>query len=227
MSEKHDCGGDAAAYVLGALGRQEADAFQAHMAECVVCRDEVATLQQVSDSLEMAVPQYEAPKGLRREVMRAVRAEPRGKARAPARRWTLPGSLVSVRPAPAAGLAVVIAAIAVIAIGTSGGSSATQVYPASIGQAEVRVTGGHGELVVQKLRDPGAGRIYEVWLGRPGHKPAPTSTLFSVTASGRSDVGLPGSLKGVDEILVTSEPAGGSQVPTRAPVIVAPLTKSA
>ena len=40
MSGQHDCGADAAAYVLGALEPAEAEAFTRHLATCVVCRDE-------------------------------------------------------------------------------------------------------------------------------------------------------------------------------------------
>ena len=74
--ETRECGGDAAAYVLGALEPDEAAAFRTHMQTCVVCRDEVETFRGTVDALAFTVPQYEAPKALRRRVMRAVRAEP-------------------------------------------------------------------------------------------------------------------------------------------------------
>jgi hypothetical protein len=93
----------------------------------------------------------------------------------------------------------------------------------SPGTAEVRVAGGHAELIVRHLSPPPAGRIYEVWLKRAGQPPSPTSALFSVTTTGAGDVGVPGDLGGVSEVLVTQEPAGGSLVPTDAPVIVATL----
>jgi anti-sigma-K factor RskA len=220
MLENHDCGGDAAAYVLGALDRAEAEAFEQHLSSCVVCRDEVATLSKVADALPMAAPQYAAPKELRRRMMQEVRAESSTpKAR---RRW--PVSLSVMRPAVAAGFAVVLALVVIGAVLlANGGSSGTEVFRASTGNAEVRVSGDRGELIVHQLPAPGAGRIYEVWLKRPGQAPAPTSTLFSVTSNGRGEIGLPGSLKGVDAILVTSEPAGGSQAPTRAPVIINPV----
>ncbi len=75
MSGTHDCGGDAAAYALGALGPEEAEAFRAHMQECAVCRDEVEALGGVVQALTIATPQYEAPRGLRRRVMHEVRLE--------------------------------------------------------------------------------------------------------------------------------------------------------
>jgi hypothetical protein len=48
--------------------------------------------------------------------------------------------------------------------------------------------------------------------------------LFSVNAHGAGDIGVPDTLKGVAEILVTQEPAGGSAVPTRPPIIVGRLS---
>ena len=81
----------------------------------------------------------------------------------------------------------------------------------STATAEVRINGGRADLVVHHLPAPRAGRIYEVWLERPNSAPAPTSALFSVTAGGAADVGIPGGLRGVSKILVTEESAGGSR----------------
>jgi anti-sigma factor RsiW len=228
MAENHDCGGDAAAYVLGALEPEEAEAFVRHMASCVVCRDEVAALQQVVDALPMAAPQYAAPASLRRRVMRSVRSEPRQPARAGAKpgragaSWRIPRQSGLLRPALAGALAAVAALAIVVGLQLSGGGSSPRVIQASLGSAEVRVSGGHGELIVRHLPPPPPGHIYEVWLKRGNQAPSP-STLFSVTSAGTSDVGLPGSVRGVDEVMVTPEPLGGSRVPTHAPVIDAHL----
>ena len=54
--------------------------------------------------------------------------------------------------------------------------------------------------------------------------PSPTMALFSVTAAGDGQVDVPGSLHGVSLVMVTPEPAGGTKVPTHAPVISASLT---
>ena len=81
---------------------------------------------------------------------------------------------------------------------------------------------GRGQLIVAHMTQPPAGRIYEVWLQRPGQAPQPTTALFGVTHSGSADVVVPGTLKGVQRVLVTDEPLGGSLKPTRTPVIVVP-----
>jgi hypothetical protein len=118
-------------------------------------------------------------------------------------------------------VAVVLAGLAGAAISSSsgGGGSATRVIQASVGDAQLRISGGRGELIVNRLPSPAPGRIYEMWLQHGNGAPSPTRTLFSVTAAGTADVGVPGNLHGVSHVLVTQEPAGGSQAPTRAPVI--------
>jgi hypothetical protein len=47
--------------------------------------------------------------------------------------------------------------------------------------------------------------------------------LFTVTSHGDATVGVPGSVSGVKVVMVTSEPLGGSKVPTTSPVIIARL----
>ena len=86
MPGKHDCGADAAAYVLGALEPEEAEAFGRHLATCVVCRDEVAAFEHTANALAMAPPQHPAPRGLKRRVMRAVRESDAEAQAAPVRR---------------------------------------------------------------------------------------------------------------------------------------------
>jgi anti-sigma-K factor RskA len=222
-----DCGGDAAAYALGALEPREADAFRRHLETCIVCRDELAAFQEVVEALPSTAPQHAVPSGLRRRVLRAVRDEPLLSAPASRRpaRWRLRSGSLLARPAWALGMVLVALVVAVGAVTlASGGGSGTRVYQASVGRAELRVTGGHGELIVNSLPAPRSDRIYEVWLQRGRGAPQPTSALFSVTAAGTGDVDVPGDLRGVSLVMVTQEPAGGSRVPTSPPVIVAHLT---
>jgi anti-sigma-K factor RskA len=228
LQTNHDCGGEAAAYVLGALTEDEVEKFRRHMSACAVCRDEVVALERVVDVLPMTATQYEASRGLRRKAMRTIRAEQQAAAvrRRPPRSFSRWVSLPA--PALAAALAAVIA-LAVVAgteLGSSTSSSGTRVIAAtaSVGSAEVKLSGGRAELVVRNLPPPPSDHIYEVWLKRAGQPPSPTSTLFSVTSSGAGTVGLPGSLHGVQQVLVTPEPNGGSLVPTHTPVIAARLT---
>jgi anti-sigma-K factor RskA len=195
---------------------------------CAECRDEVTALQQVATALPMAAPHHRAPKSLRRRVLAAVQEEAKpiaseqSQVRAGAGRpsWLWRGAAL-------AGACAVIALAVLVGLDLSSGSQ-TRVIQAHVsgisGSASLHLSGGHGQLIVHHLSPPPPGHIYEMWLKRPRHAPAPTKVLFSVTSSGEGEIGLPPQLRGVTQILVTPEPDGGSRVPTHTPVIVAPLT---
>jgi anti-sigma-K factor RskA len=231
--------GNAASYVLGAMPADEHSAFLAHLKDCVVCREEVASLQIVVSSLPAAVPQMPAGADLKRRVMGVVEREAREQQAArgtsaserprPVRRL-LPAAWTSWRPALAGAAAVaVIALLAVIAFGGGSGGSGggTRVFHAQVtvpnASASVRVSSGHAALSVANMPQSPSGHVYELWIKRAG-QPQPTDVLFTVSNGGAATVGVPGDIKGVTEILVTAEPLGGSKVPTSTPVIVAPLS---
>ena len=213
------CGEDAAAYVLGALEPAEAEAFRRHLADCPACQKEVAELEQVTGSLADEPARYEVPRELRRRVLHEVRATPKAQATRPARSWS---------PRVAWGTVAAVAAVVVIAIvlvvALSPGGSGTRTIQASTGSAELQIAGGRADLIVHRLPQLPAGRIYEMWVQRGNATPTPTGTLFAVTSSGTAAVGVPSGVSGVSAVMVTQEPAGGTSAPTTAPVIVARLT---
>jgi anti-sigma-K factor RskA len=223
------CGEDVAAYALGALEPAEAEAFARHLETCAVCRDELEAFQQVIDVLPMTAPAFKASPKLRRSVRRAIADQPHptagqaSRSERPRRSWRpewLPRPVLGV----AAGLAVIAVALVIV---LSGGGSSTRVVQAQVtghGSASLKISGNHAQLVVQHFAAPPSGKIYEVWLVHGKQAPQPTNALFDVNADGNTAVDVPGSLKGVDQVLVTPEPKGGSKVPTHAPVIAAQVS---
>jgi hypothetical protein len=173
-----------------------------------------------------------APAALRERILSTVRSEaellraagPRAdEAPRAGGRWRAPRlSLAAAGFAAAAGAA----AAALIAIAITGSSTGVRVTAAHLSasvagaRASLRQSDGHAELVVSGMRQPPSGKIYEVWLKRGASAPQPTDALFGVTSKGRGSTSVPGSLHGVGEVLVTSEPRGGSRHPTSQPVIV-------
>ncbi len=225
MLRDHDCGGEAAAYVLGALEPGEARAFESHLEQCVVCQDEVDSLQQAANALPMAVVRHPVPTHLRRRVLRAVRDEARNRARSPrdSARRRRTGWPVGVG-ALAAGAAAAAVAL-VLALNGGGGARLVPAKVAGVsGTAELRIARGYGELIVRHMTPPPSGEIYEVWLKAPRAAPSPANVLFGVTRDGSAAVKLPEDLNGIGQVMVTPEPAGGSRAPTHSPVIVATLT---
>jgi hypothetical protein len=63
-----------------------------------------------------------------------------------------------------------------------------------------------------------------VWLVRGKGAPIPTHTLFNVRRDGRATVQIEEPVDGVDQVLVTAEPDGGSMAPTSKPVIASSPT---
>jgi Anti-sigma-K factor rskA len=124
-------------------------------------------------------------------------------------------------------LAAAVIALLVVALTAGTSSSPARVIRAEVlapgASASLHVSGGHAELDILGLPQSPPSRVYEVWVKRTGN-PQPTDALFTVTTSGSATVAVPGDVHGVKEILVTSEPRGGSPAPTRTPVIVAPLS---
>ncbi len=239
MNEMHGCPliEDAAGYVLRAMPDGEREHYGSHLHSCPDCAAKVAELSFVSDALLSAVPQLTAPPEIRDRVMSVVRAESelllaagpmadRPPVREPARRF----QFLRLRPWPATVLAT-----SLLALGIGGGALvvgggdppqrnvACAQAPGGAG-CEVLVAGGGAKLVVTGLSAPPKGRIYQVWLDRDnGTAPEATTALFS-TRKGRASVDVPGDLGGVKQVLVTHEPLGGSEVPTRQPIIAARLS---
>jgi anti-sigma-K factor RskA len=70
MTPAHDeLKADAAAYALGSLEPAERRAFEAHLAECVECADEVRSLQLVTGALAQSTPQRTPRPELRDRVL--------------------------------------------------------------------------------------------------------------------------------------------------------------
>jgi anti-sigma-K factor RskA len=232
---------DAGSYVLRALPDDEHARFEAHLATCAECQREVADLQVAADTLPLAAVQVDPPSELRERIMTIVRSEaellaaagaradepaaaPAAKAPRRRRRWAL-----SLRPLPAA-----MAASALVAAGVIGGivlttgndtktvTGTVQIASAPAARASLQLSDDATKLQVRRMPPPPAGKVYQVWLKRPNQDPAPTTALFRTDSSGSADVEIQrGRLKGVDQVLVTAEPDGGSMKPTSAPVIVA------
>ena len=139
-----------------------------------------------------------------------------------------------VRPALATltVVVVVVAAGAGFLAGDRGGTptrtvSAQVTRAAGAKAAGAIVTrGATVSLRVSGFRDPGPGRVYQVWLAKPGQRsPTPTHALFTVDQDGHGVVELPSAARRGRQVMVTSELAGGSitGVPSRLPVLAATL----
>ena len=223
------------AYLLGALPPDELEGFRAHLAECETCRRDVEQLQVAADALPIGVPVVAPPPRLKDRLMAVVESEAQllaaagegadRPARAPARgRPSWLGFLARPAVALACALALVLAGAGVgLLLGGGDGARTLAADRAPAGaQVSLRIAGDEGVLEARGMPAPPEGRVYQVWLKRPGRDPEPTSALWSVRGDGSARVAVPGPLDGVEAVLVTDEPPGGSDAPTRDPVIAIP-----
>lgn len=207
---------DAGAWVLGALDEREAPAFEAHLRGCAQCSDEVAQLRVAADALGLAADQVAPPAGLKERIMREVApaAAPGGERR---RRFLRP---VSVAALAAALLAIGVAVGVLVSTGES-----TRTVQAKVtmrgASATVRIAGDRAQLAVRGMPAPPRGHVYEVWVKRGDNPPEPAGTMLTAL-HGRGEIEV-GDVGDVEAIMVTSEPASGSQAPTGRPVITAAL----
>lgn len=225
------------AYLLGALPELEAEVFERHLQSCPSCRRELEQLRVAAEALPRAVEPVVPPPELKESLMRTVwaEAEERHEAR-PKRRWTRPflERLPRLSPAFAAAAAACVLAIGVgigIGIENIGGGGGKTVAAlvdhtrAPSGNASLSVPGGkkNAILSVEGLPQPGAGKVYEVWVQRNGTM-QPAGSLFSVSHGGSGAAAIPGSLNGVQAVAVTAERAGGALKPTQTPLVTVKLS---
>jgi hypothetical protein len=219
---------DAAPYVLGAL--EDAEFYGEHLQSCEICRAEVAELQRVVDMLPATVAPAVASEALRDRVLATVRSEAEllraagHEADEPpprASRWRSRRSSFLTAGIAIAATAAVAAAIAIsVSSSTPERVTSAQVAASLRGaHASLRQFGSHAVLTVSGMQQPPLGKIYEVWLKRGESSPQPTDALFGVTSHGSGSTNVSANLHGVQELLVTSEPLGGSSHPTSPPLI--------
>lgn len=220
------------AWVLGALPEAEESRYREHLESCAACQAEVVELQQAADLLaDVRAPVPVAPE-LEAELMAVVRDEAQllRMASTPAAGARAPGRDTSVARIVAVLAAALVLVAAGIGIGTLLDDEPTaERLPEATERLVVRATNAKaslqrsGAVVLLRLDDldsPDRGRIYQVWLRRPGRPLASTNRLFSVSDGGQAIVALP-ALRGVEEIVVTAEPPTGSRSPTLPPVAIA------
>jgi Anti-sigma-K factor rskA len=163
-----------------------------------------------------------APSKLRQRVLGTVRGEaqagedPRSSASSGGREhWSIAACIVAAAALTLAG----IVALNHSSTARTPASSTADARGARATRASLRRVGTRTELIVSHMPQPPIGEAYEVWLDRAGEPAQPTDALFTVTSSGDGAVEVPGVLRGVREVMVTSEPLGGSSAPTSTAVL--------
>lgn len=229
---------DVAAYMLGALEPAEAAEFEGHAEDCERCRSEMRWLTAAVETLPEAVQRQQPPPRLRQRLMAEVEADARaaGVESAAAEPGVLHRVGASLRArrdwrrlAWVATLALVLVALGGYEIGSSGsggdggGSTTTFVSGHAPGvTAEVVREGDSGELHLAAVSSLPPDRVLEAWVRRDGEVEA-VKALFVPNSEGEASTTI-GDMRGVDLVMVTTEPSGGSAAPTSAPIAEVPVS---
>jgi anti-sigma-K factor RskA len=212
-------------YALDALDESERAEYEAHLATCEQCRDELARMQDTVGALAYAVHSPAPPPELRDRIVGQARAER--------------GNVVPLRPrgrltyalgAVAAAAAVVALAVGLWASSLSNDLDEQRSVVSILADPQARqvpMQGGEGRIVVTDSGDaalvtavPGAptGKTYEVWVFE-GDTPKPAGTFDGDKA--HDVVRLTRPVPPGAKVAVTVEAAGGVDAPTSPPVMSA------
>lgn len=209
---------DLTAYALGALEPDATAALEHHFEQCERCRAELRWLGPAVGALPESVERVEPSPGLRVRLMAEVAADVPAAAE-PRRSWL---RWPVLRPALGfAALALVVAATLGYALGGDsggGGSESTTVAGRAPGVTATMVDEGDGgTLRLANVRQLPDDKVLEAWVLRDGEVEA-VRALFVPDHEGRASTQLP-PMDGVEEVMVTAEPKGGSEEPTGEPLI--------
>lgn len=230
---------EVATYMLGALEPNEVEKLEHHLERCELCRDQMRWLRPAVGALPEGVKRLEPPPALRDRILGEAEITPRSSAplrdlRSRMRSWARGfGSRGrGWRPAVAATLAF-LALFAVVVtsylIGARSGDfqPATKTYSSGHAPgivAEVTREGGRATLKLEHIKQPRRGRVLEAWVQK-GKATEPVPALFIPNEEGDAWTTIEG-MDGVDAVLVTEEPQGGSPRPTADPLAEVPIAES-
>ncbi|MGA7397116.1 MAG: anti-sigma factor [Solirubrobacterales bacterium] len=241
-------------YLLGALSPGERADLEYHLGGCAECQAELRWLEPARETLVSQVEQVEPSPNLKKNLMAAVAADleenpalepepaeahvtepvtPRERqenAFKPRRQSWFSQLL---RPAVVGSLAVVLFAGVIVGYGLNGGDGgnsepvvAQRVIPgqSNVGNADATmvVSGKSGTLSVAHLPKIDDDEVYQAWIQK-GQKIEATDSLFTPSRDGTATASIP-DLNGVDVVMVSVEPKGGSQQPTSPPIITIETT---
>jgi anti-sigma-K factor RskA len=218
MSEReHEARSDElAAYLLGALEPGKAAALEQHLAACRECRDELAWLRPAAQMLPESVERVEPPPLLRGRIMDEVRSDSQPRKARRGFRWPL-----ALRPA--IGLAVVLllaAGVAGYAIrdeGSGGGMTTVAAGHAPGVTAKIVREGDSGTLRLANVHQLPRDEVLQAWVQR-GKRIESAKALFVPDRDGTATAAI-GHMQGIDAVMVTAEPRGGSEHPTSEPIV--------
>jgi anti-sigma-K factor RskA len=213
-----------AAYLVGALDPGEAAELERHVAGCPDCQADLRHLRPAVDLLPESVERVEPPPRLRAEILGRARAEASHAAANPERQMPFSRRRWFTGWRPAAGLAAVALVVAALAgYAVRGGDSGDQTTTVVAGKApavtaQLEMEGESATMHLANVREMPEDRVLEAWVQRDGEVER-AGDLFVPDDAGRATATIP-DMDGVEAVMVTAEPEGGSEAPTSTPMVI-------
>jgi anti-sigma-K factor RskA len=211
MDELHEL---TAAYALNALDDGEERAYEAHLADCARCQEELASLSGTATALAYAAGEATPPDALRGRILEAARAERTNVIPLRARWRPSLEALTAVAACLAIGLGIWNITLqhrlnhrsALAAVLADPSAQRVSLGGGTTGQV---VISPKGAALVADLGPAPDRKTWEAWLIPAGGKPIPAGTFDrggAVLLRGTPTAGM--------TVAITQEPHGGSRAPT-------------
>ncbi|MEF3306824.1 anti-sigma factor [Paenibacillus sp. GYB003] len=179
MNTANDHGERLLSFFIGELTGEEKRAFEAHLAECPECREELKRLRQVWDTIPYSMTEIDPPEQLKSEVLGTIlREHPAADALSAMEEEnaSAPAQAKAPAPAPAAERSgkrkpwrYAAAAVAAVAIGLAGWNGLSDRLHREPGHAELHVPSEMVERYSLKSFDPAVpGATGQAWLMKKG-----------------------------------------------------------
>ena len=224
-----------AGYALDALDADERSAYEAHLASCEHCRQELESFWETTAALAVAASGAEPSAALRERILADVRAEP-------------PQNVIPFEPrrrrvAPVLGAVAAVAAVVALAFGLWGSSLSSeldetraalerqqqtaQILADPEAQTVALQTGtgrlvvdsdGQAVLVLDDVAAAPAGKTYEMWIAPGGDIGSANRAGLFPGGDGAAIERVDGTVEPGDVVAVTIEAAGGVDAPTSRPI---------
>ena len=214
-------------YVVDALDDDERARFEAHLAGCAACQQEVAEFRATTGRLSQLMAER-PPESLRAAIMARVTTTPQEPpVRPPDELAGRRRSAGHVAPALAAAAAVIALLLGVGWISSHRALDRQEAISAVLTAPDAKSVdlGGEGTMrvvysptldrsvvVAAGLADLPSDSTYALWFIGPG---GPEEAALFRTSGGRATKVLPRTPEGYQALGVTKEPAGGSDTPTQ------------
>lgn len=245
MTVPNPCPGrdvDLATHAVGALDGRDLELLETHLLDCPNCREYLEWLNPAVQALPLTVEMREPPASLKSRIMADVdadleaaaevgspsgrRSRPTAAGRSRFRFWSDASPRAVFGTALAATVLLIGAAIGISALTDSGSPTPAPIVlesgPTTAGtHGTLEIEGDSGTVKIAALPELESDRVFQMWIARDGE--ILPGEVFVPADGSEAELTMDG-IEGVEAVMVSEEPAGGSAAPTSDPILAWEIT---